>query len=171
MYFSALGRGVVLIRGLRQAVNVVRHFMRTLTIYSLFCLIFSVCGCTKEFSVSGEYEITSKTLNDRMFLHKMKSEGRIVGSKLNLESDSTFLYVTCGNQMTGYWRKMQDSISLYVVTNVYRSDSMMSIGQAIIPKEPITFQIRKRQLYRLCETTDLNRSDLKRFVELLTRKD
>jgi len=138
--------------------------MRIPTIYSLLWLLFAACSCTKEVPVSGEYEVAPKTVNDWLFLQKMKSKGRIVGSKLNLETDSTFLYLTCGNQMTGHWRKMQDSILLYVTTNVYRTDSM-GVHHAIIPKEPISFQIRKGQLYRLLQPNDSNRC-----VELLTKK-
>jgi hypothetical protein len=139
--------------------------MRNPTIYDLLCLIFFVCGCTNGISVAGEYEVAPKTINDRLFIHKMKAEGRIVGSKLNLQTDSTFLYLTCGNQITGHWRKMKDSILLHVVTNVYRTASMKSINPAFIPNETITFQIRKAKLYRIGETTDSTR-----YVELLTKK-
>jgi hypothetical protein len=139
--------------------------MRTTIAYYLLCLIFAVCSCTKDVSVSGEYRVEAKTINDQLFLRKIRSTDRIVGSELNLKSDSTFLYFTCGNEMTGHWRKIHESISLYVATNIYRSDSMRSKKEAIIPKEPIIFQIRQRQLYRFWDTTDSNR-----IVELLTKK-
>ena len=140
--------------------------MRILLLYSLLNLTFLVFSCAKDISISGEYEVATKTVNDRLFLRKMKSDGRIVGSQLSLKSDSTFLYLTCGNKMTGHWRKTQDSVFLHISTNVYRTDSMKLLSPAFFPDRPITFLVRERQLYRIWETANTNRT-----VELLTKKD
>ena len=140
--------------------------MRTIVLYGAMFLILSMSGCTKQVSVPGQYEVEAKTIDDRLFLSQMRSEGRVIGSKLNLNADSTFFYLTCGNQMTGHWKNRQDSILLYVVTNSYRTDSMRSAGAIIIPHEPIVFHTRQRKLYRVWETADSTRT-----VELLTKKD
>lgn len=145
---------------------VVILFMRTPIIYSIICFILSGCSNIIDISVFGEYEIAPKTINDRLFLRKMKADGRIVGSILILETDSTYFYLTCGNQITGHWRKMQDSVLLYVETNFYRTDSMRKAEEAFIPKGPITFQIHKGQLYRFWVMTDSTK-----YIELLTKKN
>lgn len=139
--------------------------MRSLIIHSLLGLMVLGCSARKNVVVSGEYGIVPKTLSDRLFLSKMNSDGRIVGSSLNLSPDSTFSYTTCGNQMTGSWSKKDDAILLYVATNAYRTDSM-KMHPAAIPTDPIIFHFRNAQLYRVFPSDGPGK-----IVELLTKKN
>ncbi len=139
--------------------------MRKVIVLALYITIIFGCSSNKKFRASGDYEVKSKTLGDRLFLHKLKAKSRIIGSSLNLTPDSTFLYITCGNQMTGHWLQVSDSMLLYVITNVYRSDSLKS-SNAQIPDEPLIFHIRKAQLYRIFASSGSDKS-----VELLKKKN
>jgi hypothetical protein len=131
-----------------------------LYIPGFFALLFA--SCTKDATLHGKYEVAPKTISDRLFTAKMKADGRIVGSALTLNPDSSFDYITCGNQMLGRWKADGDTVFLFVQSNTYRSDSMRRFT-GIIPGAPIAFVIRKGQLYRLWET----RED--RSIEILTK--
>lgn len=140
--------------------------MKMFYLYITICILASTFSCSKEISIAGEYEAKPKTLSDRIFLRKMNSEGRIIGSRLSLAADSTFIYITCGNEMSGRWTKKQDSILLFVATNNPRVDNPRTKEPAIVPKDLIIFKTRNRQLYHVWEAADSSR-----FVELLTKSD
>src|SRR5438094_62877 len=48
------------------------------------------------------------------------------GSSLEINADSTFLYTTCGNIISGRWRIKSDSLVLFIYTNRLRVDSLNS---------------------------------------------
>ena len=139
--------------------------MTIVRIYILLVLLIPGYSCNKGNAVPGEYEVVPKTIGDRLFMRKINADGRIIGSRLNLHTDSTFTYKTCGNQMTGKWNKKKDSIILYVKTNIYRSDSMNSVNIPVISKEPIIFNIRKTRIYRCWGSPDGSM-----YIEALTKK-
>lgn len=141
---------------------------KQITLCCLALVLMATYGCSKSSVVAGEYEVAPKTLNDYLFLHKMDSRGRIVGSQLKLNPDSTFTYITCGNEMKGTWRQAAEAVLLHVSTNTYRASSLKSSQAPIIPKEPIEFFLHKGQLYRYWPR---GTPDSARTIELLTKKE
>jgi hypothetical protein len=51
-----------------------------------------------------------------------------VGSELQVNEDSSYCYITCGNIMTGTWKIKDDSLMLMMETNRWRNDSLNEHG-------------------------------------------
>ncbi len=92
-------------------------YMRKLLIVNIFILLF---GCSQEKSkvnVVGFY----KTSQNEWMVWKNKKffekSGTKAFSQLQLNSDSTFSYETCGNKMTGHWKVKGDSLVLKIEKN------------------------------------------------------
>ncbi len=76
-----------------------------------------------------------------------------VGSDLLLNSDSTFIYRTCGSISTGNWYSKKDSLYLISKTIRWRSDSLNKYGYQgkwlSLPKKPIVFEIKSNYLEQI----------------------
>lgn len=74
-----------------------------------------------------------------------------VGSEIELKSDSTYKYTTCGNIITGTWSTSEDSLLLKVLTNRWRNDSLNTYGfegkMPEIAKEPIVFMFDSNSIH------------------------
>ena len=113
----------------------------------LLPLIIS-CDTAGKFHVEGYYETEIVTLTDLIF--GGPPFGRVVGIELNIKPDSTFLYKTCGNIMSGKWKIKQDSLLLVVQTNISKKDSIHYVP----PYKNRTFKIKHNgQLLRIWKDT------------------
>jgi hypothetical protein len=139
-----------------------RQIIQT-SILGWFLTIF-ICSCSTEPSFCGKYEVPPRSISYILFLHGRRARGRVVGSTLSLDTDSTFFYHMCGNELRGRWTKLGDSVVLNVSSNIYLGDSMKLLAPPAIPNNQISFRIWKRQLYRLMKIEEGE------TIELLTRK-
>jgi hypothetical protein len=68
-----------------------------------------------------------------------------IGSELRINVNSTFLYTTCGNIISGTWTASRDSLFLHAKTNRWRNDSLNQHGfngeWPKVPDKPIGFKI------------------------------
>jgi hypothetical protein len=137
--------------------------------FLFFLFIFSIqnlTGCKNKYELLGTYSVTEKTFKDRIFLNKMRSDGRIIGSEINLNRDSTFNYKTCGSIVNGIWSRNEDTLMLIVKNGKFISDSIQKVKGHELDCLIIKFEIRKNQLFRIWHFKDSTRS-----LELMTKID
>lgn len=75
------------------------------------------------------------------------------GTTLKLESDSQFVYTTCGHILNGIWSEAGDSLYLEVKEPYKRLDSIQNIAIPLdsVPyyKNGISFEIRSNKLFNV----------------------
>lgn len=72
--------------------------------------------------------------------------GQYVNSVIELKSDSTFRFTTCGNIMKGIWDFRADSLLLYIKTNRLRKDSPDNTHYYDYKKYYEVFKYRNKKL-------------------------
>jgi hypothetical protein len=97
-------------------------------ILSSFLTFILLNSCSREADFTGIYETDKYSLAEKASKNIFTKTGFVVGSKLELKDDSTFLYQTCGNRMEGHWHILNDSLILDVDSNLWRSDSLQEVG-------------------------------------------
>lgn len=137
------------------------------TLYLILCIL-PFHGCESEHKIHpGNYKSIEYSKIDLVVLNVFyRINSAFVGSQIILKIDSSFIYITCGNSMTGNWKSYHDTLFLYVRTNKFRIDSLNITGLnghfPTLPFEPIKFKIDSEYLIRIHHT-----SDSKRYIEKL----
>jgi hypothetical protein len=133
----------------------------------LILCISLLYGCKSEHDIHlGNYKSIEYSKLDLVVLYLFKRiNGAFVGSELKLEIDSSFIYTTCGNSMTGNWKCYNDTLFLNVRTNKFRIDSLNVSGLngnfPPLPKDPIKFKIENEYLIQIHIITNI------RYIEKL----
>jgi hypothetical protein len=97
--------------------------MKCIILYlSLF--ILSSCVTNKDMVLYGEYESKKYNAFQDFYMFKIAKVTYIMGTKLYLNKDSTFIEKNCGNTGTGKWYLQNDTIIMEFYTNRYNNDSL-----------------------------------------------
>lgn len=139
------------------------HFMR----YCLLAITFSLvlnCNSTYGQKLYQRYKSEPVTFSNKLkYLFRGKSSFA-VGSEINLYSDSTFRYQTCGNIVTGTWRKVNNQFLCTRLTNRYRIDSLNKTwAKPGIGTAPMIFDISENTI------TQIRDNGVQKSVEILTK--
>lgn len=100
-------------------------FLSKILIAALSVLVF---GCSSDnpnivgLYTSKDFNIASKTC---YYFRNIRTTS---GISLELKSDSTFSFQTCGNIIDGNWKTAKDSLFLFCKNNKYRIDSLNIVG-------------------------------------------
>jgi hypothetical protein len=103
-------------------------------------LLLLILGCAEHQDLKiGTYKSVRISPMEQGYLYLTSGiRSCFIGSSIVLSKDSSFSYTTCGNIMTGNWRKSSDSLFLLVKTNRWRSDSLNKTGyNGTWPKVPV----------------------------------
>jgi len=96
-----------------------------LTLLTLF-ITFASCKDENE-NIIGKYETANYSKIER-YIKAINYRGVSMGCSLELKSDSTFVYQTCGIISSGNWQKERDSIILREEIIRWRNDSLNEFG-------------------------------------------
>jgi len=118
-----------------------------------FTISLLSCKSTDVDLIGNYYSCKPNVFEYLSSILKHKKTYYSVGSKLTLNPDSIFNYITCGQIQTGTWSIENDSLKLFVVSNRWKNDSLQKNGYngiwPEIPKKSINFQIKKNKLKRI----------------------
>jgi hypothetical protein len=114
---------------------------------SIMIIILFTIGCSKtdQFK-TGTYSFVEISKLELGYLYITQGiNNYALGSKIYIDIDSTFLYITCGNIMTGKWRCKDGNLFLQIQTNRWRNDSLNKYGWhgvwPIIPDKALKLEI------------------------------
>jgi hypothetical protein len=100
-------------------------FVKTNFHIVILCILFLFSYCTKkQTSVIGNY----KNIKPNSLLAILENKNYVGGCTLNINSDSSYVYNTCGNHIEGNWQIKDDSIYLYCKKNEWSDDSLKITG-------------------------------------------
>ena len=111
-----------------------------------------IIGChSYSEGIVGKYQSKEHSLITKGYLSIFKNTTFIIGSSLQIKSDSTFYMENCGNIEEGTWSIQHDSLLLYCISNRKRTDSLNktdSTGQFLDCGDgtPLVFTIDKNIL-------------------------
>jgi len=134
----------------------------------LIVIVLGQLNVNSQISLCGDYKTSSPNLSDRVTMFYRGIKGVIVGSELNLEKDSSFIYTTCGNKMTGRWSFDSETGYLYITSNRFRIDSLNESPEwrSQIPSSGIQkFRLKGKRLYWVSRLSDGTKS-----IEILSIK-
>ena len=96
------------------------------------------CSNNNTILKTGEYKSYKPSLPYLYYQYIFNGiRSHTIGSDLLLKNDSTFIYSTCGNIMTGTWINKSDSLLLSFTSNKFKNDSLNKNGlNGIFPKVP-----------------------------------
>lgn len=63
----------------------------------------------------------------------------VKGSKLEIRTDSSFIFSTCGNISNGFWKLKSDTLLLFCLKFNYKNDSLNSVLNTKCSTEPDKF--------------------------------
>lgn len=121
----------------------------------LVLLLYIFWSCKNDHRIKiGTYKSVSYNKVELVCLYLFKKiNSAFVGSEINLKSDSSFLYTTCGNILKGYYYCKNDSLFLKVKSNRFKIDSLNykdSHGHYdTMPINPIIFRIENEYLIQI----------------------
>jgi len=137
-------------------------------IWSLVLFVFLLTGCKNDHHIKiGPYKSVRFNKIELGFLYIFKGiNAYFVGSEIDLSMDSSFVYTTCGNIMSGSYCIKNDSLFLNVKSNRFRIDSLNIKGfnghYPTIPTKSIKFKIEDDCLIAIHHP-----SEKKKFIEKL----
>jgi hypothetical protein len=107
-------------------------------IHILIISAFFVGCSTQSVDIAGTYKSHNPSLVKKGWKKLVEGyDGFITGSELELNRDSSFQKITCGNILTGKWYATNDTIYLKYETNEWRNDSLQQNGfEGKWPKVP-----------------------------------
>ena len=97
-------------------------------IYIAILIVFTSLCASAQKNFTGYYKCAPLTFKNKLINSFRLINNITVGSKLYLDKDSSFKYITCGNILTGDWAIQNDSLLLKFKTNVFRNDSLVKSG-------------------------------------------
>jgi hypothetical protein len=124
-------------------------------------------SCKTNFELKTAIYTSSKpNLTQRL---KYKFDVYAKGSKLQLKDNNSFTMHTCGNNIAGNWKQVEDTLYLTPTSNDWADDSLKIYGfngeQPTISGEPISYFIRNKYLIHL-DSFELN-DEIKKSIEVL----
>lgn len=78
--------------------------------------------------IVGKYQSKKRSLVSKTYLSVIKNTTFVIGSSLEIKSDSTFYLDNCGNIEDGKWQIHGDSLLLFCEHNRWRIDSLNKTG-------------------------------------------
>jgi len=134
----------------------------------LIAIMLVQLNLNSQISLCGDYKISSPNLSDRitMFFKGIKSV--VAGSELSLNKDSSFVYTTCGNKITGRWSFKKGTVDLNITSNRFRIDSLNELPEwkSQISSVGIKkFRLKGSRLYSVSRFSDGTKS-----IEILSIK-
>jgi hypothetical protein len=130
-------------------------------------LLFIVVSCSStEKVIVGKYKSKTYNIFQRIIM-QIKSETSVMGSELELRSDSTYLYISCGNIINGNWRiYSNDTLALFCKNNKFRNDSLNKVMDASCGTAPVKYKILKSgELTREYPIPELEENCIDAFVK------
>ncbi|MBD3581560.1 hypothetical protein [Flavobacterium selenitireducens] len=125
--------------------------MKNPIVFLIIIIIVSLMfGCRGEKpELTGKYKTYQTNLVDRAF-RSIVYDSWVVGTSLDLKSDSTFILINCSMKMKGKWTATKDSLLLKVSDKKFRIDSLNYSTKwnnwRTINKKPISFKIKGKFL-------------------------
>ena len=92
------------------------------------CAAILLASCSREDDMIGTYEADRYHFLEMAPMSVLQKTGFAAGSTLELNEDSSFVFMTCGNIQEGYWSIQADSLILDVHINRWRIDSLQEHG-------------------------------------------
>ncbi len=111
-------------------------YYRLLFILLLNLLIWNSCSTKKHSSIFGTYQSKTYSFFERIPLI-IKNKTYVLHSKIILNSDSTYIFTTCGTEMKGIWHISNDSLILICKENKFINDSLNKIRKASCGEKPV----------------------------------
>ncbi len=113
-------------------------------------LLFFMCNVTKSQTLYEHYRSASPNFSEKVKYLFQGKRHYAVGSEIHLYKDHTYKYYTCGNIMTGSWKRIGDKVSLTILTNRYRIDSLHATRPKLhTGNDLMIFQISKKYLTQI----------------------
>jgi hypothetical protein len=130
----------------------------------VFTLVMLSCSPVKH-GIVGHYK--SKTYNRLQHMYyQVHNSTYVLHSTLDINADSTFVKMTCGNAITGNWRVKADTLMLICKRFTYHNDSLNKIRDTICGSDPDKYFIHSsgelRQTYFIKELKMIGRDYLVR---------
>jgi len=92
-----------------------------------YIIVFFVIGCAKKSvntnELHGSYKSKQFSNVELAYRQFIERKTIVIGNHLNLFSDSTFKFESCGNFKSGNYEIKNDSLILYIYSNIKKSDS------------------------------------------------
>lgn len=119
-------------------------------IKSIFLLIIPLfCSCNKQHPLIGKWKVgnfKSYSFWERNYALLKGVNRFIMGTELDINSDSTFNKNDCGNTSTGKWRIKDDSLVLLVDTTIQKNDKLKKLMANKPTKGKFVFLIGRNKL-------------------------
>lgn len=88
-----------------------------------------LAGCSRhQQSIIGRYKSKEYSFISKYYLHLIRNTSFIIGSSIEIKSDSTYVLTNCGNIEEGKWEIRDDSLLLFCKDNRWRIDSLNRTG-------------------------------------------
>lgn len=118
----------------------------------IFSILLTMTFGTVLGQMTGNYKSAEYNFFDKGLLYLRGIDLHVGGMDLTLNSDSSFLMITCSVVETGKWSIVKDSLYLDIITRKSRSDSINSAGGDIEwlkkPYRPKVYEIIDNGFYR-----------------------
>ncbi|MFN8116070.1 MAG: hypothetical protein U0W65_08155 [Bacteroidia bacterium] len=111
-------------------------YCRFFFLLSTIIFIGNSCSTKKKSSIFGEYQSKRYSFFERIPLI-IKNKTYVLHSKIILNSDSTYIFITCGTEMKGIWHVSNDSLILICKENKFINDSLNKIRKASCGEKPV----------------------------------
>ncbi len=137
--------------------------------------ILTLNSCkVKEGAVIGKYNSKEYSYIELIWVNLINTRtvvGTVVGTKLEVNEDSSFYMQTCGNILTGNWLIKNDSLYLFVKNNRWKNDSLHLYGfekkQPEVYNQPLKYKILKNGFVRknLFRNNEIESTVIERLIK------
>ncbi len=118
----------------------------------IILIILTFSGSIVHGQIIGNYKSADFNFFERGVLYIFGSEFIIIGNELTLNTDSTFIFITCGSIQSGTWYCKADSLYLDSKTIRWRKDSIQELADKgemhQLRNKLLTFKITKKGFSR-----------------------
>ena len=132
-------------------------------------LLAILTSCShEEINIIGKYKTANYSKAER-YIKVLNYRGVVMGCSLDLKSDSTFIYQTCGIISNGNWRIDNDSIILKETNIRWRSDSLNQYGfkgEHPKPQKQLSFYMDGNKLINVIVDYNLDQKKEKFYLRL-----
>ena len=137
----------------------------------IFCILLTMTFGTVLGQMAGNYKSAEYNLFERGILYLSGTSHYVGGMDLTLNSDSSFLMITCSVIDSGKWSIVNDSLYLDILTRKARSDSINSAGGDVAwlkkPYRPKVYKIIDNGFYREIYLKDEKKGKIKSVDKLI----
>ncbi len=140
--------------------------MKKYYFFAFASVLILSCSSSEQPQLFNHYKTHSVSTGERIKNLFRGITCYISGSELYLNQNSTFHYTTCGNVMTGTWKRVDDEVWLTASTNTYRIDSLNETWPKLgIGTSAMIYKIEPSSL------TKVERDESSKSIEILYKSD